>query len=269
LTTLPKPSRPNKKAGTGSPMPSSSAGTGQPRQDFSEREMQQLAASIQARGLKQPLTVRWDASADRYRVIDGGRRLKAAEQLGLEELPCWIQHVAGKEVLIDQVVHNWQRVDLKPLETAKALARLREEFSMSQQDLAHETGKPKGEISKLLAMHDDVIDEVKTMAASDVASRLTKRHLYNLSKLKPDDQRELAGRIQAENLTAVDTERFVAERVGRKQPKGRAANVGLRQWRFKTDAAELVITFHKSRFTAADIRAVLRSAQDGFTAKGS
>src|SRR5258706_1425667 len=68
-----------------------SADPTQPRKVFDEQELSELAASIQSRGIKQPLTVRWDIVSSKYMVIDGGRRFLAAERLGLAELPCWIQ----------------------------------------------------------------------------------------------------------------------------------------------------------------------------------
>ena len=73
----------------------------QPRKEFNDRELTELASSIESRGIKQPLTVRWNQEHSRYMIIDGGRRFAAATRLKLDELPCWIQSGEGKDVLID------------------------------------------------------------------------------------------------------------------------------------------------------------------------
>ena len=157
----------------------------QPRKVFDEQELSELAASIQSRGIKQPLTVRWDIITGKYIVIDGGRRFLAADRLGLAELPCWIQEGDSKDVLVDQIVHNWQRADLRPEETADALARLHDEFNLSQKQISKLTGKPTSEISKFLSIHDRVVPEVQQMAReqTEAAPTLTMRHLYNIAKL--------------------------------------------------------------------------------------
>ncbi len=169
----------------------------QPRKVFDEQELSDLAASIQSRGIKQPLTVRWDITTSKYMVIDGGRRFLAAGRLGLAELPCWIQEGDSKDVLVDQIVHNWQRADLRPEETADALARLRDEFDLSQKQISELTGKPAGEISKFLAIHDRVVPEVQQMVReqSEAAPTLTMRHLYNIAKLPSDEQPAFAKAI--------------------------------------------------------------------------
>lgn len=228
----------------------------QPRQKFDEMSILELMASIKERGVKQPLTVRWNPTAQKYMVIDGGRRHEAATRLKLDELPCWVQQGDRKEVLIDQIVHNWQRVDLRPYETADALARLRDEFDLKQTDLCRVTGKPKSEISKLLALHDKVAPEVQDMARRDSTSKLSKRHLYNISKIKPEKQIEVAKQVQDEGLTAQATERLInkdSHKLNvRKQP-----GIAARQRRFKTSHADVVITFQRKSPTDDDVRGVL------------
>ena len=113
---------------------------------------------------------------------------------GVEELPCWIQQTEGKELLIDQIVHNWQRAELSPTDMATALGRLRDEHGLSQQEIARLTGKPKGEISKYLAIHDYASEKVKDLGpirAGAEKPKLSKRHLYNLSRLPAAEQERL------------------------------------------------------------------------------
>ena len=228
----------------------------QPRQEFNEKELAELVRSVEARGIRQPLTVRWSQQHGRYMIIDGGRRFEAATRLKLEELPCWVQAAAGKDVLIDQVVHNWQRSDLRPYETADALARLRDEFGLSQVEIARVTGKSKGEISKFLALHDKVVPEVQEVARSG-SDQMSRRHLYSLSKLNPDRQREVAEKVQAENLTAQQTERLVARESPKVTPNLRRFSTSDRQRRFSTSKADVLMTFRRRAINVEDIRAVL------------
>lgn len=231
----------------------------QPRQKFDELEMIELTSSIKGRGIKQPLTVRWNVTAQKYMVIDGGRRHEAARRLKLEALPCWVQHGDRQDILIDQIVHNWQRANLRPYETADALARLRDEFGLTQKDLCRVTGKPKSEISKLLALHDKVDPDVQKLARNDAGGKLTKRHLYNISKLKSDQQRELAAQIQDQNLNALETERLVDSKSPSDKTKRKSIEEGLpaRQQRFFTPEADVLITFRSAGFTRADVQHVI------------
>jgi len=233
----------------------------QPRRKFDEKELTDLTRSVESRGIKQPLTVRWNPQHRRYMIIDGGRRLEAATRLKLNELPCWIQSGEGKDILIDQVVHNWQRSDLRPYETADALARLRDEFSMSQTDIAKLTGKSKSEISKFLALHDKVIPEVQNLARN-VPDSMTTRHLYNLSKLKPDRQEEIAAAITTQNLTAKQTERLIADQSPKITPNRRTRNINDRQRRFSTSNADVLMTFRRRTITTADILEVLQDLRE-------
>ncbi len=231
----------------------------QPRKLFDEQELADLAASIQSRGIKQPLTVRWDVVSATYRIIDGGRRYAAAERLSLTELPCWIQEGDSKDVLVDQIVHNWQRADLKPEETADALARLRDEFGLTQKSISELTGKPQSEISKFLAIHDWVTPEVQQLAREQANSEtpLSMRHLYNISKLEePAAQKALAQRVRDEKLTATQVEELIAK--PRRQTVARTVGgMSLRQSRYQTTLAEVVITFRRRVMTRADLLQVL------------
>ena len=230
----------------------------QPRKQFDEQELNELAASMRSRGIKQPITVRWHVESSRYRIIVGGRRYLASEKAGLTELPCWIQEGDSKEILVDQIVHNWQRADLKPEETADALARLRDEFGLAQKAISELTGKPQSEISKFLAIHDWVAPDVQKMAREQSGSEtpLSMRHLYNISKLEdPAAQKALAKRVRDEKLTATQVEELVAK--PRRQTARRIGGVSLRQRRYQTTHAEVVITFRRPSVTRAELLQVL------------
>jgi ParB family chromosome partitioning protein len=235
----------------------------QPRREFDSQQLAELADSIRERGIKQPLTVRWEESTQKYRVIDGGRRFQVAVQLGVVELPCWIQQTAGKELLIDQVVHNWQRAELSPTDMASALGRLRDEHGLTQQDIARLTGKPKGEISKYLAIYDHTSDAVKEIARTenDGAKKpvLSKRHLYNISRLPADQQDAVAQLVARDGLSAMETERLVDEKVG-VQKRQRHNGVASRTRRISTPLADIVLTFRKAKIEDSDVTVALRQA---------
>jgi ParB family chromosome partitioning protein len=175
--------------------------------------LQELAASLKVRGVRQPLTVRWHPDSRRYRIVDGERRYRAAKLAKLDSVPCLVSEGQGKEVLIDQIVHNWQRSDLRPYETADALVRLKQEFGMSVTEIAEMTGKSVGEVSKLIALVERVAAEVQDRVRQLGDASLTKRHLYALTQLDSQQQMRLAQRIVRDQLTAAETERLV--RAGR------------------------------------------------------
>ena len=133
----------------------------QPRRFFDEEALKELAASIQARDIMQPLTVRWEPNAQKYRIIDGERRYRAAAIAKLRDVPCLLAEADSRDVLVDQIVHNWQRADLRPYETADALVRLKKEFGMTPAEIAKLTGKSIGEVAKLIALVERVVPEVQ------------------------------------------------------------------------------------------------------------
>jgi ParB-like chromosome segregation protein Spo0J len=169
-----------------------------------------------------------------------------------------VQNTVGKEVLVDQLVANWQRDDLIPTEMAAALARLRDEHDLSQGEIATLTGKGKGEISKLLALHDKVVPAVKELgkAIGDQPPALTKRHLYNLSKLPAEQQQTVADRIAREGLNAVEAERLIAGGA-MQQTAVHRSGLQARTRRFQTGLAAVVITFRKHSPSDADVRKVI------------
>lgn len=144
------------------------------------------------------------------------------------------------------------------------LGRLRDEHGLSQHEIARLTGKPKGEISKYLAIHDFTGEKVKDSARADAGaekSKLSKRPLCNLSRLPAAEQEVFAVRIVAEKLMAVDTERLIDERVG-SRPKKRPQGVASRMRRIATPLADIVMTFRKAKAENTDVIAALQQALD-------
>lgn len=123
----------------------------QPRHRFDAEPLEELAASIRAQGLIQPVVVRAIAR-DRYELIAGERRWRAAQQAGLEEIPALVKTVPDQAVVAMALIENIQREDLSPLEEAQALARLIEEFGLTHQQAADAVGRSRAAVSNLLRL---------------------------------------------------------------------------------------------------------------------
>jgi ParB family chromosome partitioning protein len=125
----------------------------QPRQLMDEDRLEELAASIRAQGLIQPVVVRAIAPG-RYELIAGERRWRAAQKAGLAEVPALVKEVADQAVVAMALIENIQREDLSPLEEAQALARLIEEFELTHQQAADSVGRSRAAVSNLLRLLD-------------------------------------------------------------------------------------------------------------------
>jgi ParB family chromosome partitioning protein len=125
----------------------------QPRQDFDPARLQELADSISAQGLVQPVVVR-PLGEHRYEIIAGERRWRAAQMAGLHEIPVIVREVGDQAALAIALIENIQREDLKPLEEAEALRRLQEEFSLTHQQIADAVGKSRVAVTNLLRLQE-------------------------------------------------------------------------------------------------------------------
>lgn len=129
----------------------------QPRLDFDEEELEQLAQSVKEYGIMQPLVVEKDG--DGYRLIAGERRLRASKKAGLETVPIIVRNVDDKERFALAIIENIQRVNLNPIETAIAYQRLADEFGLTQEEIATKMGmsRPKvANVLRLLKLHPEV-----------------------------------------------------------------------------------------------------------------
>lgn len=235
----------------------------QPRQHFDADALQELADSIKARDVRQPLSVRWEPTSRRFRIIDGERRFRAAREAGIADVPCIVYEVETKDVLVDQIVQNWQRADLRPYETADALVRLKTEFAMTTTEIAATTGKSVGEVSKLIALVERVAPDVQERVRQLTDASLTKRHLYALTQLEPHQQMRLAQRIEREQLTAADTERLVRAGLDfpTTQPPGSRGRPR-KHIRLATKYGMVQLTPNDPGFDDQTLIAMLREAQD-------
>ena len=124
----------------------------QPRQEFDTEEMDNLTQSIERSGILQPLTVR-ELEDEKYELIAGERRLRAAQALGLESVPVYILSVeADVEMMEYALVENVQRVDLNPIEEAEAYAMLSGKYDLSHDEIAQRVGKNRSTIANCLRL---------------------------------------------------------------------------------------------------------------------
>jgi len=211
-------------------------------------------------GILQPITVLYAPQDSIYRIITGERRYNAAKAAGLKEIPCWVQTPKDEDVLLHQIVENWQRSDMHPFDLADALARLRDASGFSQKDLALHTGKSEGEISKLLSILT-LDPAVQKLARDDSTGRITKRHLYAVARLDQSDQRRFIAKALAEGLTAAELERL-AEAKCQERRSAKRSGAPVKNIRFKTSVATVTVTFRKKNVTDADVVAALDEARE-------
>jgi ParB family transcriptional regulator, chromosome partitioning protein len=124
----------------------------QPRTDFNEEALQDLASSIKAQGVVQPILVRPIGSGDKYEIIAGERRWRAAQLAGLHEVPVVLRQIDDQTAMCMALIENIQREDLNPLEQAQGLARLLDEFGMTHEGIADAVGRSRSTVSNMLRL---------------------------------------------------------------------------------------------------------------------
>ncbi len=233
----------------------------QPRKTFTAEKLAELTASVQQRGIRQPIRVRWDETNGQYWIIAGERRYRAAMAAGLVEMPCILADARSsekREVLIDQVIENWQRADLEPVELHFALVRLRDEVGMTQDEIVVETGKSKSEVSRFLSLAN-VSADIMEEARSDTTGRFGRTTLEALAQVSGDDQEVLAEKVREGSLSAKEVEREARRIRQRNQGKHVGRGPGITR-RFVVGNATVEVTFRKREATSEEVADVLQRA---------
>ena len=181
----------------------------QPRSRFDSPDLAELAASIKAQGLVQPIVVTPRNDGD-YTIVAGERRWRAARQAGLEQIPVTVREVAGDRELLElALVENLQRTDLDPVEQAEAYQRLSREFGLGHEEIAAKVGKSRAAVSntlRLLGLPEEVLELLRT-------GRLTAGQARPLLGLgSAEDQTRAANQIVKNNLSAREVEQLAARR---------------------------------------------------------
>ncbi|GAB3395651.1 ParB/RepB/Spo0J family partition protein [Azotobacter armeniacus] len=178
----------------------------QPRRDMDPIALEELAQSILAQGVMQPIVVR-PIDGMRYEIIAGERRWRASQQAGLEKIPAIIRDVPDEAVIAMALIENIQRENLNPIEEAIALQRLQQEFQLTQQQVAEAVGKSRVSISNLLRLIS-LPEEIKTLLSH---GDLEMGHARALLGLPVERQVEGARHVVARGLTVRQTEALVRQ----------------------------------------------------------
>src|SRR6202522_3902830 len=183
----------------------------QPRADMRPESLGELADSIKSRGLVQPILVRPlprpnPTESQRYEIIAGERRWRAAQMAGLTEIPAVIRDVPDEDAVAMALIENIQREDLNPLEEARALLRLIEEFGLTHQAAAEAVGRSRAAVRNLLRLME-LADEVKELLEQRSIEMGPARSLLSLTSRR--QQIEVAGLVAKKSLSVRDTEALV------------------------------------------------------------
>lgn len=176
----------------------------QPRREFDDASLQEMAASIRAQGLLQPIIVRSRPQGG-YELIAGERRWRAAQIAGLEQIPAVIREVSDKQASAMALIENIQREDLNPLEEAAALERLKDEFQLTQQQIADAVGKSRVAVTNLLRLLN-LAPAVRELLLSGALEMGHARALLSLELL---EQERLAKVVADKGLSVRQTEALV------------------------------------------------------------
>lgn len=230
----------------------------QPRQVFDQQALQELADSIGAQGVVQPILVR--AEGNHFELIAGERRWRAAQLAGLQKIPALVRELDSKSVAAIGLIENIQREDLNPLEEAQAFMRLIEEFDLTHQQVADSVGRSRAAVSNLLRLLD-LAEPVKQQVNDGL---LSMGHARALLALIRHDQIEVARVIVNRGLSVREAELLVKRSLaGKSEKKAKAARIDPDVQRLensiseklgaqvkintgKKGAGQLVISFHSS-----------------------
>jgi ParB family chromosome partitioning protein len=192
----------------------------QPRVDMRQDSLQDLADSIRSQGVVQPIVARplvgSGGAAQRYEIVAGERRWRAAQMAGLQEIPAVIRQVPDDQAIAMSLIENIQRENLNPLEEARALDRLIREFDLTHQEAAEAVGRSRAAVSNLLRLMD-LSDKVKPMLE---ARQIEMGHARALLSIEDRTrQYDAARQVVKNSLSVRDTERLVRRMLG--GPKSR------------------------------------------------
>jgi len=200
----------------------------QPRTDMHPESLEELANSIRAQGVVQPIVVRELTEGGRYEIIAGERRWRAAQMAGLHEIPAVVRVVPDEAAIAMALIENIQRENLNPVEEANALQRLIDEFEMTHQQAAEAVGRSRAAVSnllRLLTLNDDVR---RLLEHGD----LEMGHARALLALAGEGQSQTAREVAAKGYSVRETEQLVRRLlagVGKKAAAGKALDPDIKR----------------------------------------
>ena len=176
----------------------------QPRVHFEPEALQELADSIRAQGVVQPIVVR-PLAEGRFELIAGERRWRASQLAGLSEIPAVVRELDDQTAAAISLIENIQREDLNPLEESRALQRLIDEFAMTHQQVAEAVGRSRTSVTNLLRLRD-LNEDVKTLVDE---KQLDMGHARALLALSGSEQSAIAHKVAQKGLSVRETEQLV------------------------------------------------------------
>jgi len=176
----------------------------QPRRDIDPESLQELADSIRAQGVMQPIVVR-PISSNRYEIIAGERRWRATQMAGLAEIPVVVREVSDEAAMAMALIENIQREDLNPIEEAASLQRLQQEFGLTQQEVAQAVGKSRSTVANLIRLMSLQEDVRRLVEHGDIEMG----HARALLALEGPDQTRAARAVAGKGLSVRQTEALV------------------------------------------------------------
>ena len=178
----------------------------QPRVNFDEDNLKSLVESIREQGVIQPILIR-KASKNKFELIAGERRLRAAKILGHDLIPAVIKEITNESAAIFSLLENVQRENLNPIEEAQGLQRLIKDFKFTQEKLAKKTGKSRSHIANLIRLLS--LDKHVLKMLSD--KKIDMGHARALLSLTPSSQKFYANKVVSQGLSVRDIEKLVIE----------------------------------------------------------
>jgi ParB family chromosome partitioning protein len=178
----------------------------QPRRDMDMTALEELAQSIKAQGVMQPIVIR-PLDGGRFEIVAGERRWRASQLAGLEKIPAMVRDVADEAAIAMALIENIQREDLNPIEEAVALQRLQQEFQLTQQQVAEAVGKSRVTVTNLLRLIA-LPEEIKILLSH---GDLEMGHARALLGLPAEQQTEGARHVVAQGMTVRQTEALVRQ----------------------------------------------------------
>ena len=176
----------------------------QPRRDINPDTLEELAESIKAQGVMQPIVIR-PISSEKYEIIAGERRWRATQLAGLDKIPAVIRHVTDEAAIAMALIENIQRENLNPLEEAIALKRLQDEFELTHQQVAEAVGKSRTAVTNLLRLIALDTEVKKLLEHGDIEMG----HARSMLSLEAEKQRQVAAEVVAKALSVRQTEALV------------------------------------------------------------
>ena len=192
----------------------------QPRRITDDEALQELAASIRAQGVMQPIVLR-SVGENRYEIIAGERRWRATQLAGLDKIPCVIKEVNDEAAVAMSLIENIQREDLNPMEEALALQRLIEEFDLTHQQVAEAVGKSRAAVSNFLRLINLAPEVTQMLVHGDIEMG----HARALLSLTNDQQGKLAREIASSGLNVRQAEALVRKLTSGEKPLSQAKKV--------------------------------------------